>query len=322
MRLSIIATFDCLLSLSKALSVSRVVLFANMSTHQFVSRVADKKLQLEEKTDRPGARVRRQIAGPIFDPFLMIEEFQYNLPAGFPDHPHRGFETVTYILPTSKGVLKHEDFCGNKGTIAPGGIQWMTAGKGIVHSEMPGNEVAHGFQMWLNLAAQDKLCEAAYQDFTCSQLPKVTRDGVTATVIAGEALGAKSPVHTRTPTHYFHLMLEPRAELHQPIPEGWKAFIYIIEGAISVGPSSDRCLAHHIISLTPSGDGVTIRAIDEPASLVLLAGKPLNEPISFQGPFVMNTQKQIQEAMIDFQQGRNGFERAPGWRSQLVTASP
>jgi len=293
-----------------------------MSTSQsFASRVVEMKVESIEQAEGHGARVRRSIGGfklKNFDPFLMLDEFKSGPPAGFPDHPHRGFETVTYMLPSSKGIFQHEDFCGRKGSIGPGDLQWMTAGKGILHSEMPGNnEISHGLQLWVNLAAKDKMCEPAYQELLSSQVPKVSRDGVTAIVIAGEALGVKSPVYTRTPTHYLHFVLEPRAVLHQPIPVGWNAFLYTIEGIIEVGPNGDRCLAHHTITLTLSGDGVTIRATDEPANFVLLAGKPLNEPIVQHGPFVMNTQKQIQEAMMDYQQGRNGFERAPGWRSEI-----
>ena len=204
---------------------------AKSDAKEFVSRTIKQKVLSREQGEGMGARVRRSIGRPElrnFDPFLMLDEFKVGKPAGFPDHPHRGFETVTYMLPTTKGSFAHEDFCGHKGIIGPGDLQWMTAGKGIVHSEMPANEdISHGLQLWVNLAKKDKLCEPAYQELKASDVPKVTKDGVTAIVIAGEALGVQSKVYTRTPTHYLHFIMEKNSVLNQPIPEGWNAFAYV-----------------------------------------------------------------------------------------------
>ncbi|CAM9175324.1 unnamed protein product [Discosporangium mesarthrocarpum] len=156
-----------------------------------------------KQSEGVGATVYRSIGSfsmRNFDPFLLLDEFETAKPAGFPDHPHRGFETVTYML---KGYVEHEDFCGHRGKIGPGSLQWMTAGKGIVHAEMPyGDEKGHGLQLWVNLRKSHKMCQPAYQELSAEDIPSVTKEGVTAIVIAGEALGVSSPVQTRTPTYY------------------------------------------------------------------------------------------------------------------------
>jgi len=289
----------------------------------FKSRDIAQKLLSKEQSEGVGARVRRSIGRPElknFDPFLLLDEFSVGPPAGFPDHPHRGFETVTYMFPDTPGSFQHEDFVGHAGTIAGGDLQWMTAGRGIMHSEMPASkEVSHGLQLWVNLAKKDKLCEPAYQELKAKDIPKVTKDGVTAIVIAGEALGVKSKVYTRTPTHYLHFIMEPNSILRQPIPKGWNAFCYTISGEAMFTSEDPKAMisAHHTVALGDSGDGILVKTGKEKASFVLISGQPNKEPIVQYGPFVMTTQQEIQQAFMDFQTGKNGFEKAPGWRSVI-----
>jgi len=286
---------------------------------KFVSRKVAHKVLSVEQGEGVGARVRRSIGGGKlrnFDPFLMLDEFKVGKPAGFPDHPHRGFETVTYILPESEGVFQHEDFAGHFGTIKGGDLQWMTAGRGILHSEMPGNDkVSHGLQLWVNLSKKDKMVAPAYQELKKEDIPVVTKDGVTAIVIAGKALGVESKVYTRTPTHYLHFKIKPDVTFSQPIPTDWNSFLYVLDGEATFGGTKSD--AHHTLALSQGGDGVTVVTTDKAVDFVLLAGKPTGEPIVQHGPFVMNTQEEIRQAMMDFQSGKNGFERAPGWYSKI-----
>ncbi|CAM9375253.1 unnamed protein product, partial [Ascophyllum nodosum] len=252
-----------------------------------------------------------------FDPFLLLDEVDMGPPAGSPDHPNRGFETVTYIL---KGTLEHEDFCGNRGKIGPGSLQWMTAGRGIVHAEMPfGQDRGWGLQLWVNLKSKDKMVEPAYQELNKEEIPTVTKDGVTAVVIAGEALGTSSPVYTRTPTHYIHFKMEPNTELKQPIPSTMNSFLYMLEGKAAIGDGQgdkDQIDAHNTVTLTKEGSGVTVKTFDSPADFVLISGEPTNEPVVQHGPFVMNTRQEIQQAVMDYQSNSNGFENASKWYSQ------
>lgn len=288
----------------------------------FASRSIIKTVLSVEQPEGVKARVRRSIGRPElknFDPFLLLDEFISSMEqvSGFPDHPHRGFETVTYMLPSSKGSFQHEDFCGHKGTISPGDLQWMTAGKGIVHSEMPfGSGASHGLQLWVNLASKDKLCDPAYQELKAEDLATVKKDGITAIVIAGKALGIESKVYTRTPIHYIHFLMEPNTELHHEIPANWTAFLYILNGTISIGGST-FIEAHNTVALNTIGDGVSVKVGDEGANFVLISGKPIGEPVVQHGPFVMNTQEEIMEAFDDYRNGENGFENAPGWKSEI-----
>lgn len=282
---------------------------------------------------------------------------------------HRGFETVTYIFPGSTGSFEHEDFVGHRGTIGPGDLQWMTAGRGILHSEMPhtsmkSGDVANGLQLWVNLPAKEKMCEPRYQELPAKDVPRVKQGGIEAHIISGTALGTTSPVYTRNPVDYFHFFLQPHTTLRQPIAKGHNSFLYTIDGPISVGEEGDAkskewIQPFHTVTLTNDGkeDGVTIRSGAAAANFVLLAGKPIGEPIvqhgqqhsaldicvrhtlfffffsdcmnsymcvcfvclslSSIGPFVMTSQREIQEAIRDYQNGQNGFERAPGWRSEI-----
>ncbi|XP_017823967.1 pirin isoform X3 [Callithrix jacchus] len=174
-----------------------------------------------EQSEGVGARVRRSIGRPELknlDPFLLFDEFKGGRPGGFPDHPHRGFETVSYLL--EGGSMAHEDFCGHTGKLNPGDLQWMTAGRGILHAEMPcSEEPAHGLQLWVNLRSSEKMVEPQYQELKSEQIPKPSKDGVTVAVISGEALGIKSKIYTRTPTLYLDFKLDPGAKHSQPIPK-------------------------------------------------------------------------------------------------------
>lgn len=226
------------------------------------------------------------------------------------------------MLPTTKGAFEHEDFCGHKGRIEAGDLQWMTAGKGIVHSEMPASkEVSHGLQLWVNLSKKDKLVDPAYQELKAKDIPKVTKDGVSAIVIAGEALGVTSKVYTRTPTHYLHFMMDPESTLKQPIPQGWSAFLYTLEGSAMFGSETYNAKGaigpHNTVTLADQGDGILVKTGKDKASFVLIAGKPTKEPIVQYGPFVMTSQKEIMQAFDDYRSGKNGFEKAPNWRSEI-----
>lgn len=274
----------------------------------------------QEQSEGAGARVRRSIGRRELqnvDPFLMLDEFKVPLPAGFPDHPHRGFETVTYMLPSSPGAMTHEDSAGNAGTLRAGDLQWMTAARGILHSEVPeSRQPAHGIQMWINLAAKDKMSPPSYQEISRDNLTRVEADGVRAIVVAGEALGAASQVVTRTPCYFIHFFMEPGALLHQPIPPDFTAFVYTLQGdanygGIDAGP-------HYTITLSQGGgeDGLVVRAGGGGASFVVVGARPIGEPIVQHGPFVMCTAQEIRQAIQDFQSGRNGFEGADRWSSK------
>lgn len=253
------------------------------------------------------------------DPFLLLDEMgpQELAPGqarGAPDHPHRGFETVTYVL---AGKLEHRDSRGNSGSLGPGDVQWMTAGAGVVHSEMPARELVeqggrmHGFQLWVNLPAHDKLMPPRYQEISAQAIPEArSQDGaVTARVIAGEALGARAVIDTRTPITYLHLTLAPGASFDQPVAPGHNAFAYIIEGGGRFGRDRVAAVAHTAVVFGRDGDEVRISVPDDvrsPLELLLIAGQPLEEPIARYGPFVMNSWAEIEEAFTDYHSGLMG----------------
>nr|GEX01899.1 hypothetical protein [Tanacetum cinerariifolium] len=252
-----------------------------------------------------------------FDPFLVLDEFSLCAPAGFPDHPHRGFETVTYML---QGAVTHEDFEGRKGTIGVGDLQWMTAGRGIVHSEMPAsNGTQKGLQLWINLSSTHKMIEPRYQELDNSNIAEATEDGVTVRVIAGESLGISSPIYTRTPTMFLDFTLEPDAQLQQPIPESWNAFVYVLEGEGVFGKSkSSPTSAHNLLLLGP-GNGLNAwNKSSKMLRFILVGGEPLEEPVVQWGPFVMNTQEEIDQTIQDYENFENGFEKARYWRSEAT----
>ncbi|KAL8133842.1 pirin-like protein [Apium graveolens] len=281
-------------------------------------RIVVKKLLAKAQSEGDGAVVRRSIGRPdlkYLDPFLMLDEFAVSPPAGFPDHPHRGFETVTYML---QGAFTHQDFAGHKGTIGAGDVQWMTAGRGIIHSEMPaGDGLQTGLQLWINLSSKDKMVEPNYQELLSDDIKRAEIDGVQVKIIAGESMGVESPVYTRTPTMFLDFTLQPKAHVNQKIPDYWNSFLYIIEGEGVIGSfNSSPVSAHHVLVLS-SGDGLSVwNKSSQALRFALIGGEPLNEPVSRYGPFVMNTQEEIDQTIQDYQYCKNGFEMAKYWKSQ------
>lgn len=248
------------------------------------------------------------------DPFLLLDhmepvELAPGQAKGAPDHPHRGFETVTYLL---EGAMVHKDSAGNSGRLNPGDVQWMTAGSGVVHSEMPSAELVeqggrlHGFQIWVNLPRQEKMIPPRYQDTPAESIPTVTTgDGaITVRVIAGKSLGASAVINTRTPIIYLHVSMEPESTFRQEITSGFNAFAYVIEGRVeSHGQSA---AADQMMLFESEGDSVAFSTGESRADFLLLAGEPLNEPVARYGPFVMNTREELHQAIEDFNSGRFG----------------
>ncbi|KAL5708279.1 hypothetical protein ACHQM5_019092 [Ranunculus cassubicifolius] len=283
-------------------------------------RLVAKKILAKPQYEGDGAVVRRSIGRPELkqlDPFLMLDEFSVSPPSGFPDHPHRGFETVTYML---KGSFSHQDFAGHKGIIGTGDVQWMTAGKGIIHSEMPvGEGTQTGLQLWINLASKDKMIEPRYQELLSKDIKKAEKDGVEVHIIAGESMGVLSPVYTQTPTMYLDFTLKPGSHLEQSIPESWNSFVYIIEGEGIFGSlKSPPVSAKHVL-VFDSGDGLNVwnKSI-APLRFVLIGGQPIKEPVVQYGPFVMNTKDEIDQTIDDYHLCQNGFENAKKWKSHQL----
>ena len=261
-------------------------------------------------SDGAGVKLNRVIGQPALpdlDPFLMLDEFGSDDPkayiAGFPSHPHRGFETVTYML---AGRMRHRDNAGNEGLLGPGSVQWMTAGRGIVHSEMPEQTegLMKGFQLCVNLPAKDNMTAPRYQDIPADQVPSVDLGhGARARVLAGEVAGVKGPVDPgETAPIFLDLALDEGAAATIPLPEGHNAFVFAYEGEAAVGDPAET-LAKGRIGVLSAGADVAISA-PKGARLILVAGKPLREPVAKYGPFVMNTQAELVQAFEDFRAGR------------------
>ncbi len=259
-------------------------------------------------SDGAGVRLTRVIGTPALDaldPFLMLDEFGSSDPsayiAGFPDHPHRGFETITYML---DGRMRHRDNHGNEGLLTAGSMQWMTAGRGIVHSEMPEQEqgLMRGFQLWLNLPASDKMRPAEYRDVAPADIPVVSLPGGgRVKVLAGRFGGVEGPAPARaTAPLYLDVELPAGAGLAAAVPVGHAAFLYVYEGEVSVGETA--VVAPKLAELGP-GEALTATATAGPARFLVIAGKPLKEPVARYGPFVMNTPAEIHQAISDFQRG-------------------
>ena len=254
-----------------------------------------------------------------FDPFLLLDEmgpidYEPGAAKGAPDHPHRGFETVTYML---DGRFGHKDSAGHSGTLEPGDVQWMTAGAGVIHCEMPDPEFTrtggrmHGLQLWVNLPARDKMIAPRYQEMPHAQIPRGrSADGrATVKVIAGESLGAKAAIETHTPILYLHFTLAPGARVEQAVPAGWNVFAYGLSGTAQYGANDEAIAARQMVAFAGDGDSVTIAAPADatgPVEVLLIGGLPLNEPVVRYGPFVMNTEQEIRDAVLDYQAGRMG----------------
>jgi len=280
---------------------------ANRTIQQVIDSVAT--------SDGAGVKLRRSVGASQFlrhDPFLMLDEFYSDNPddylAGFPSHPHRGFETVTYML---DGHMRHEDSVGNRGDLGPGDVQWMSAARGIIHSEMPQQTEGRmrGFQLWINLPAKEKLNDPGYRDIPAADIPTVALDnGGKARVIAGTLVqpggSTKGPVQAvTTDPMYLDVHLPAGTVFESPVTPGYNAFLYLYEGDATVGDDG-QALKHRTAGLLSDGDTVRVKAGASEARFLLLAGKPLNEPIVQYGPFVMNTREEIEQAVHDYQSGK------------------
>ncbi|WP_162411541.1 pirin family protein [Pseudoxanthomonas daejeonensis] len=272
-----------------------------------------RKVHGRATSDGAGVKLTRVIGGPDLpelDPFLLLDEFGTDKAedyiAGFPSHPHRGFETVTYML---DGRMRHKDNHGNEGLLTPGSVQWMTAGRGLVHSEMPEQESGRmrGFQLWVNLPAREKMTDPRYQEFAPERIPVVQPDvGVTVKVIAGRVGDVAGPItQPATDPLYLDIALEADTAWTYALPEGHNAFAYVFEGAATVGEGdSARALETHEMGVIGGGSALALRAGASGARLILVAGTPLREPVARHGPFVMNTRQELMQAFVDFQEGK------------------
>ena len=274
-------------------------------------------------SDGAGVKLRRSLGsqrGLHVDPFLMLDEFYSDNPddylAGFPAHPHRGFETVTYML---DGHMRHEDHLGNRGDLGPGDVQWMTAARGIIHSEMPQQSEGRmrGFQLWLNLPSKEKMKPAGYRDIPAGEIPRVSLpQGGEVKVIAGTLTldgvptnGAVNGSGTKLSTDplYLDVRLPAGAVFSAPVAAGYNAFLYTYEGRAEIGPAgAAKPLPHRAAGVLSDGDGVRVQAAAEGVRFLLLAAKPLREPVVQYGPFVMNTREEIEQAVADYRDGRLG----------------
>jgi redox-sensitive bicupin YhaK (pirin superfamily) len=282
-----------------------------MTTNLSIPRRVERLVAGQATRDGAGVRLTRVLSQPLqqrLDPFLMLDAFGSDQPgdyiAGFPDHPHRGFETVTYMI---AGRMRHRDSAGHEGLLTNGGVQWMTAGRGVIHSELPEQEegLMEGFQLWLNLPARDKMVPAWYRDFPAAEIPEVARDGVSVRVIAGHSLGVAGAMQREhTEPLYLDLHFDPGARFEQPLPSGHNAFVYVYRGALDIAGTAVPVQRMAVLANTPGSDGVVLVAGDVPVRALLIAGRPLNEPIAQYGPFVMNTRAELMQAVEDYQAGR------------------
>jgi quercetin 2,3-dioxygenase len=301
---------------------------SNMST----PRAIQKTFLAREQSEGAGARVRRSI-GTIqqkhLSPFLMLDHFNVPPGAGFPDHPHRGQETITYLM---EGSVDHEDFAGNKGTINPGDLQFMTAGRGIMHAEMPGqnSDTNIGMQLWVDLPKHLKYTEPRYRDLRASEIPLATSpDGkVTVKVISGRSLGVDSVKDLAyTPVWLLDVTIQPGGTFTQEIPDNWNCFAYTLRGlpSFSNGPSGGKAPQptqpyHNVVFAQKGGDSVEVsveEGASESAQFILVAGEPQDQEIVQYGPFVVNSRQEVMQALTDFQTHSNGFERAKDWESEI-----
>ncbi|GAA6048540.1 hypothetical protein JCM3770_006543 [Rhodotorula araucariae] len=299
-----------------------------------VSRSVVKAILARETPEGAGAMVRRSIGTPAlrnFTPFLMLDNFVVKEGAGFPDHPHRGMTTLTYML---EGEFEHEDVKGHKGRIGPGDLQFMIAGRGIMHSEMPvhgpGKKDPFGLQLWIDLPKEHKMVEASYQERKAAEIASAhPSPTIEIKVICGEAQGSteeglvKGNVRPLGGCWFLHFLLAKKGErVWQAVPAGWNAFIYTLKGQTSVGASSNSLAPieqYHtaVLSNKDGESGVWLEAASDDVSFVLVAGEPLDQPVVQHGPFVMTSQQEIMQAFRDYQSEKNGFEGAHGWRSEI-----
>lgn len=299
------------------------------ATNMSVARAIRKVFLAVEQAEGAGARVRRSVGTPQlrnFSPFLMLDHFSVKPGAGFPDHPHRGQETITYLL---EGAVDHEDFAGNKGTIGPGDLQFMTAGRGIMHAEMPAQNTDGsanvGLQLWVDLPARLKMCEPRYRDLRADEIPSVDVDDnkVHVKVISGQSHGIDSVKDLAyTPVWILDVTVQPGGKVAQPLPAGWNAFAYVLEGQALFGEAGNQTAVEQFnnVVFEPAGDVVYAEVdagAEKSARFVLIAGTPLDQKVVQYGPFVLNSQEEVYQAFMDYQTQTNGFERAKGWESEI-----
>jgi len=277
-------------------------------------RAFDRLIAGQATSDGAGVRLRRSLGQTQFarlDPFLMLDEFRSDRSddyiVGFPAHPHRGFETVTYML---AGRMRHKDHLGNEGVIEGGGVQWMTAARGIIHSEMPEQDsgLMHGFQLWINLPAAEKMKAPAWQDIPAAHIPETAIEGGTVRIIAGEFAGTQGAINgVNTEPLYLDVSLQPGSAFELPLPDERNAFIYVFEGSVDNATASGHPSASTgMAAIFSGGDAVKLHAGDDGARFLLLAARPLREPVVQYGPFVMNSREEIEQAILDYQAGRFG----------------
>ena len=284
-------------------------------------RAVERLVTGQATRDGDGVKLTRVLTQPLqrrLDPFLMLDAFGSDdagdYIGGFPDHPHRGFETVTYMI---AGRMRHRDSMGGEGLLENGGVQWMTAGRGLIHSELPEQQEGRmeGFQLWLNLPAADKMTTPGYRDIPTGEIPELGLPGATVRVIAGASHGVAGAVQkAHTEPLYLDLHLEPGASFEQALPAGHNAFVYVYRGELAIDGGGARTSVPRermaVLANAPDRDGVRVQAGADGARALLVAGRPLGEPIAQYGPFVMNRQAEIFQAVEDFRAGKFGV--APG----------
>ncbi|KAG8719212.1 hypothetical protein FRC08_003366 [Ceratobasidium sp. 394] len=294
---------------------------------QSISRSVIKKVYAAETPEGAGAIVRRSIGSMSLrnlSPFLMLDHFHLTPGSGFPDHPHRGQATVTYMI---EGSSQHEDSAGHKGVIGPGDVQWMIAGKGIVHAEMPlfgpDDPNPMGMQLWIDLPKEHKMTSPTYQELNRSQIPSAFPEGpdgpIEIKVISGKSFGAESPVKHLGGCWYMDFQFKASdVTVFQDLPSGWTAFLYILKGSLKVNNSESHDHFHTLVlSSEDSENGVTITSTSPNARAVLIAGQPLDQTVFQYGPFVMTTREEVQQTLRDYSTGQNGFENAHIWKSKI-----
>ncbi|KAJ6584392.1 RmlC-like cupin domain-containing protein [Mycena capillaripes] len=315
-------------SLAAYLAIPSQTLRKPIMSTSSITRSVTKKVLAIETPEGQGALVRRSIGSAglrNLTPFLMLDHFHVKS-GGFPDHPHRGQTTVTYMI---DGASNHEDSMGHKGTIEAGGVQWMVAGRGIMHSEMPvhaeGQPDPVGLQLWVNLPKQYKMVEPSYQELGASGIPTAFPKGpegpVSVKVISGSSHGVDSPVRPLGGCWWMHYKFsKDQVSVFQDLPSGWAAFIYILKGTLIVGRESIPQEQYHTLVLSSNANetGVLLKSGSDDTEFMLGAAEPLDEPIVQYGPFVMNTKEEIQQTLQDYREGRNGFESAHTWKSTIA----
>lgn len=290
-----------------------------MSNSTVAKAIIKKILKPTKTKEGVGASVLRLVGTSEvrnLDPFLLMDHFSGRLPGGFPDHPHRGFETVSYIL---EGTCLHEDSKGHSGEIRSGDVQWMTAGKGIIHAEMPGSskEDSVGFQLWINLPKEKKMIEPFYQEFESSKIPVIKKDGVTAKVICGNEWGMEGAIKPNWPVQYVDFTLDKNSNFQKEIPLGWNCFVYVYEGVLNINGTELATNSGIVFENLKHIQLIQFQAGSVQSKFLFLGGKPIGEPIVQYGPFVMNTQEEISQAFEDYQSSKNGFEDSKTWKSGI-----